>query len=106
MSRDYTRISKTKPFPDPRNEREDLINQCWSIGVSVYGANDPNLIEIGQLRDIVQAQFEKVAAEPEFSKGNMTEQGREGFREYLRWRDRRKLGDLHYSMPGIPGQGV
>ncbi|KKN25161.1 hypothetical protein LCGC14_0887700, partial [marine sediment metagenome] len=40
--------------------------------------------------------------EPEFSKGHITEEAREGYREYLRWRDRREMGVLSYSVPGIP----
>ena len=60
-------------------------------------------IEISQLRDIVQAQMDKVANEPGFSKGHITEDAREGYRQYLRWRDRRDMGVTSYSVPGIPG---
>ena len=101
MSRTYNKISENKPFSDPQTEREDLINQCWSIGVSVPYASNPEYCDLGQLRDITQAQFEKIASEPEFSKGHISEETKEGLAEHRRWRERRKLGDLFFAMPGI-----
>ena len=109
MARKYANTRAMKPYADPQNEREDLQNQLWSINVSVPGSStadvhSPFFIELEQLRDIVQAQWEKVASEPEFRKGNVTEEGREGFRSYLKWRERREMGVLSFAMPGIPGQ--
>ena len=107
--RTYAKIGTSKPYPEPQSEREELQNILWSIGVSIpfSGKTDPHhplFMEMSELRDHVQNQMGKVAQEPEFRKGNMTESAREGFREYLRWRDRRDMGVLQFQVPGIPGQ--
>lgn len=106
--REYVKIGD-KPYPEPQSEREELQNILWSIGVSIpySGVADPHhplYMEMSELRDHVQNQMGKVAQEPEFRKGSMTEAARDGFREYLRWRDRRNMGVLNFSVPGIPGQ--
>ena len=108
MMRQYIKIGN-RPYPEPQSEREDLQNMLWSIGVAIpySGVADPHhplFMEMNELRDHVQNQMGKVAAEPEFKKGHMTEDAREGFREYLRWRDRRDMGVLNFSVPGIPHQ--
>ncbi len=108
--REYIKTRREKPYPAPESEREELQNILWSIGVGVpyAAATNPHhmfYIELSQLRDIVQAQMDKVANEPEFSKGHITEQAREGFRQYLAWRDRRNMGVVSYAVPGIPGSG-
>ena len=104
MTRTYTKVQREKPYPAPQSEREDLQNMLWSVGVAIPGSSNPDFMEIQELRDLVAWQMEKVATEPEFRKGYITEDAREGFREYLRWRDRRKMGALQFSMPGIPHQ--
>ena len=45
---------------------------------------------------------DKPYPEPEFQEGHMTDDAKEGYRQYLRWRDRRKMGVVSYSVPGIP----
>ena len=107
MAREYIKTRREKPYPSPDSEREELQNILWSIGVGVpyAAATDPHhmfYIEISQLRDIVQAQMDKVANEPAFKRGHMSEESREGYRQYLRWRDRRDMGVTSYSVPGIP----
>ncbi len=107
MSRTYLKTLKDKPYPQPESEREELQNILWGIGVSIPGSNvvdphSPFYVEMSELRDLVQWQMEKVAGEPEFSKGHITDEARDGYREYLRWRDRRDMGVLSYSVPGIP----
>ncbi len=107
--REYIKTRREKPYSDPESEREELQNILWGIGVAIPGANitdphSPVFVEMSEFRDLVQWQMEKVASEPEFSKGHMTEQARDGYREYLRWRDRRDMGVVSYSVPGIPGQ--
>lgn len=107
--RDYIKTRITKPYPTPLSEREELQNMLWGIGVAIPFSNvtDPHhplYVEMTELRDLVQWQMEKVADEPEFRKGDMPEDAREGFREYLRWRDRRDMGVLNFSVPGIPNQ--
>ena len=109
MSRTYTKARTDKPYPDPQSEREELQNILWSIGVAIPGSgitnpHSPFYVEMTELRDLVQWQMDKVAGEPEFREGHMTEEARDGFREYLRWRDRRDMGVVSYSVPGIPGQ--
>ena len=109
MSRTYIKTKAAMPFPDPQSEREELNNILWSIGVAIpYSrAADPEhpfYTEMSELRDLVQWQMDKVANEPEFQKGHITEEAREGYRQYLRWRDRRDMGVVSYSVPGIPGQ--
>jgi len=109
--REYTKARREKPYPEPQSEREELQNILWSIGVAIPGSSivdphSPIYVEMSELRDLVQWQMGRVAEEPEFRRGNMTEQARDGFREYLRWRDKRNMGDLHFSVPGIPNQGV
>ena len=104
--RKYTKMGE-KPYPQPETERQDLQNILWSLGVSVVGSGIPDphspfYMEIQELRDHVQNQIGKVAQEPEFRKGFITEEAREGFRQYLRWRDRRGMGVVSYSVPGIP----
>ena len=109
MARTYIKPKAAMPHPAPESEREELQNILWSIGVGVpyAAATNPHhmfYIELSHLRDIVQTQMDKVANEPEFNKGHITEEAREGFRQYLRWRDRRDMGVVSYSVPGIPGQ--
>lgn len=106
--REYIKIGN-KPYPTPLSEREELQNMLWGIGVAIpySGVTDPHhplYMEMSELRDHVQNQMGKVAQEPEFRRGYMTEEARDGFREYLRWRDRRDMGVLQFSVPGIPGQ--
>ena len=108
--REYIKTRRDKPFLDPQSEREELNNILWSIGVTIpYSrATDPHhmfYIEMSELRDLTQWQMDKVANEPEFQKGHITEEAQEGFRQYLRWRDRRDMGVVSYSVPGIPSQG-
>jgi hypothetical protein len=107
MARTYIKPNAAMPFPDPQSEREELNNILWSIGVSIpYSkAIDPHhmfYVELSELRDLTQWQMDKVANEPEFQKGHITEEAQEGFRQYLRWRDRRDMGVVSYSVPGIP----
>ncbi len=45
---------------------------------------------------------DKPYPEPEFQEGHMTDDAKEGYRQYLRWRDRRKMGVVSYSVPGTP----
>ena len=108
--RTYIKTRTDKPFPDPQSEREDLNNILWSIGVSIpyswtVNPQNPFFMEMSELRDLTQWQMSKVANEPEFQKGHMTDEARDGFRDYLRWRDRRDMGVTSYSVPGIPNQG-
>ncbi len=108
MARTYIKTRTDKPYPAPETEREELQNILWGIGVSIpySGITDPHspfYVEMTELRDLVQWQTEKIASEPEFRKGHMTEEARDGFRDYLRWRDRRDMGVVSYSVPGIPG---
>lgn len=105
--REYTKTQRDKPYPAPQSEREELQNILWGIGVAIPGSStidphSPIYVEMTELRDMVQWQMEKVASEPEFRKGDMTEEARDGFREYFRWRDRRDMGVLNFSVPGIP----
>ena len=107
MAREYIKTRRDKPYPSPESEREELQNILWSIGVAIPGANitDPHssfYVEMSEFRDLVQWQMDKVANEPEFSKGHITEQAKEGYRQYLSWRDRRNMGVTSYSVPGIP----
>ena len=107
--RTYAKIGTSRPYPTPLSEREELQNILWSIGVSIpfSGVTDPHhplYMEMSELRDHVQNQMGKVAEEPEFRSGYISESAREGFREYLRWRDSRDMGVLQFRMPGIPGQ--
>ncbi len=109
MARDYIKTCRDKPYPFPDSEREELQNILWGIGVAIPGANitdphSPLYVEMSEFRDLVQWQMDKVANEPEFSKGHITEQAQEGYRQYLSWRDRRDMGVVSYSVPGIPGQ--
>ena len=109
--RTYIKARTDKPYPDPETEREELNNILWGIGVAIPGSSvvdphSPFYLEMTELRDLVQWQMEKVASEPEFSKGHMTEEAREGYRDYLRWRDRRDMGVLQFQVPGIPGQEI
>lgn len=111
MARTYIKTKAAMPFPDPQSEREELNNILWSIGVTIpyskaIDPRHPFYMDMSELRDMTQWQMDKVANEPEFQKGHITEEAREGFREYLRWRDRRKMGVVSYSVPGIPGQEV
>ena len=106
--RTYIKARTDKPYLDPETEREELQNILWGIGVAIPGSSvvdphSPVYLEMTELRDLVQWQMEKVAGEPEFQKGHMTEEAREGYREYLRWRDRRDMGVLSFAVPGIPG---
>ncbi len=107
--RTYTKTRGDKPYPAPESEREELQNILWGIGVAIPGSSttdthSPHYLEMTELRDLVQWQMAKVAQEPEFQKGHMPEEARDGFREYLRWRDRRDMGVLNFAVPGIPGQ--
>ena len=107
MARDYIKTRRDKPYPQPDSEREELQNILWGIGVAIPGANitdphSPFYVEMSEFRDLVQWQMDRVANEPEFSKGHITEDAREGYRQYLRWRDRRDMGVTSYSVPGIP----
>jgi hypothetical protein len=109
--RTYANTQKNKPYPSPWDEREHLINLIWSVNVSIPGANiknpsHPSYIEIEHLRDLVQWQMQKVMEEPEFRQGRMSEEAHEGVREYMRWRERKGLGELQFSSPGIPGMGT
>ncbi len=109
MARTYIKTRREKPYPEPESEREELQNILWGIGVAIpYSrAADPEhpfYMEMSELRDLVQWQMDKVANEPEFQKGHITEEAQGGFRQYLRWRDRRDMGVVSYSVPGIPGQ--
>jgi hypothetical protein len=106
--REYIKTRREKPYPAPESEREELQNILWGIGVAIPGASivdphSPFYLEMSEFRDLVQWQMDKVANEPEFSKGHITEQAREGYRQYLAWRDRRDMGVTSYSVPGIPG---
>lgn len=106
--REYTKTRRDKPYPSPYTERQDLQNILWGIGVAIPGSSEidphsPFYLEMTELRDMVQWQMDKVANEPEFNKGHITDDAREGFREYLRWRDRRDMGGVSYLVPGIPG---
>lgn len=108
--RQYAKIGN-KPYPEPQSEREELQNILWSIGVAIpySGVTDPHhpiYMEMSELRDHVQNQMGKVAQEPEFRRGYITEQAQDGFREYLAWRDRKSLGALQFRVPGIPNQEV
>ena len=108
--RTYANTQKHKPYPTPMSEREELQNILWGINVSIPGSSitDPHhplYVEMDHLRDMVQWQVEKVATEPEFQKGYISEDAREGFRQYMAWRERKQLGDLQFSVPGIPGMG-
>ena len=81
----------------------------WGINVAIPGSSitdshNPLYVEMEHLRDMVQWQMQKVADEPPFREGYITPEAQEGFREYLRWRDRRDMGVLNFSVPGIPGQ--
>jgi len=110
MARTYTKTRQDKPYPEPETEREELQNILWGIGVAIPGSSlvdphSPFYVEMSELRDLVQWQVMKVTEEPEFSKGHMTEEARDGFRDYLRWRDRRKMGVVQFRVPGIPNQG-
>ena len=106
--RTYANTRKTKPYPTPLSEREELQNILWGINVSIPGSSitdphSPLYVEMDHLRDMVDWQVEKVASEPEFRQGYMSEEAREGIRQYGRWRDRKGRGELQFSMPGIPG---
>ena len=108
--RTYIKTRREKPYPAPESEREELQNILWGIGVAIPGANitdphSPFYVEMTEFRDLVQWQMTRVSEEPEFSKGHITEEAREGFRQYLSWRDRRDMGVTMYSVPGIPGSG-
>ena len=107
--RTYIKARKDKPYPDPESEREELQNILWSIGTAIPGSSivdphSPIFVEMSQLRDMTQWQMDKIANEPEFQEGHMTEEAKEGYREYLKWRDRRNMGALQFRVPGIPGQ--
>jgi hypothetical protein len=109
MTRTYVRTRDSKPYPSPQTEREELQNILWGMGTAIPGSsitdpNSPIYVEMSELRDLVQWQAEKIAKEPEFQRGHMTEEARDGFREYLRWRDRRDMGTLSFRIPGVPGQ--
>jgi len=109
MPRTYIKTKAAMPFPDPQSEREELNNILWSIGVAIpysrtADPEHPFYMEMSELRDLVQWQMGRVAEEPEFQKGHITEEAQEGFRQYLRWRDRRDMGVVSYSVPGVPGQ--
>lgn len=109
MARTYTKAQTNKPYPSPETEREELQNILWSIGVAIPGSSitdplSPIFVEMSELRDMVQWQMGRVAEEPPFKRGEMTEQALEGFREYLRWRDKKDMGQLQFQVPGIPGQ--
>ncbi len=108
--REYIKTRQDKPYPEPETERQELQNILWSIGVAVPGSPNPDphslfYVEMTELRDLVQWQMDKVANEPAFSKGHISDDAREGYRQYLRWRDRRNMGVTMYSVPGIPGSG-
>jgi hypothetical protein len=109
--RTYANTQREKPYPSPWDERENLLNILWGINVSIPGANiknpsHPSYIEMDHLRDMVDWQVEKVASEPEFNRGHMSEEALDGFREYARWRELKGRGELHFSVPGIPGLGA
>lgn len=111
MARVYTKPQTNKPYPHPETEREDLQNMLWSIGVAIPGSGSPDphsmgYVEMTELRDMVDWQMGRVAEEPPFKRGEMTEQALEGFREYLRWRDKKDMGQLQFRVPGIPHQEV
>ena len=77
--REYIKTRRDKPYPDPESEREELQNILWGIGVAIPGANvvdphSPYYLEMSELRDLVQWQMDKVASEPAFNKGHITEQ--------------------------------
>ena len=108
MARTYIKTRTKIPFPDPQSEREELNNILWSTGVTIpysraIAPDHPFFIEMSELRDLVQWQMDKVANEPEFQQGYISDEAREGYRQYLRWRDRRDMGVVSYSVPGIPG---
>ena len=110
MARTYIQTKAEMPFPDPQSEREDLNNILWSIGVTIpysrtVNPQNPFFMEMSELRDLTQWQMSKVAEEPEFKRGHMSDEAREGFRSYLKWRDRREMGVVQLVVPGIRGPG-
>lgn len=58
MARLWLPIGST---PRPRDERGQLIQRLRDIGVTLVGAHDPNVVELGQLREIVHWQEERAA---------------------------------------------
>ncbi len=103
MAREYIKPQTNKPYPHPETEREDLQNILWSIGVAIPGSGNPDPHSLGyldmtELRDMVQWQMGRVAEEPPFKRGEMTEEAQEGIREFLRWKDRKDAGQLQFAV--------
>ena len=86
MPADYIQAIPRNPFPDPQTEREELLSILWGLKVLVPATW---LLEVSELRDIVQWQIEKVRQEPAFNKGHMTDEAKGAYREYNTWRNRR-----------------
>ena len=86
MPAEYIQTIPRNPFPNPQTEREELLSILWGLKVLVPATW---LLEVSELRDIVQWQIEKVREAPEFSKGHMTEEAKAAYREYNSWRNKR-----------------
>lgn len=88
MPATYVQTIPNNPFPNPQTEREELLSILWGLKVLVPGTW---LLEVSELRDIVQWQIEQVRKAPEFNKGHMTPEAKLAYREYNTWRNRRNM---------------
>lgn len=98
MARLYLPIGR-RPFSNPQNEREELLNELWDLRVSLPGAGQ---METEFIRDVVQRartkHKEEVARELAAApvKRLSDEQVAIGLREYIAQRDARLGGRKVY----------
>ena len=95
-----------KPFFNPKDEREHLINRLWELRYSVPGAKG---MEVQQLKDYVQfaeerftedkvtEQKEKEEAEKKLSK-MAPDQVKGAMKEYLNWKYRKEGKEHRYAI--------
>lgn len=94
MSRVWLPPTRSKPFPNPQTERQDLINRLYDARTYLPEAN---VMEIEQLRDYVEeyeARYITENMEPVLKKDPkvLNQAERDAIKEYLAWKRKRAEG--------------
>jgi hypothetical protein len=96
MSRIYLPIgARSKPYPNPQTERENLLNRLWEARTVIPGARE---MSVSQLKDYVQRQEFKLKEEmivnakkqQRIISAYEQEQARGALKEYLAWKRRKE----------------